>query len=86
MRPVLLEAPLRERFVSGYGEEFQDDTLTDLEVRALGEFMRQLLVQKHLKWSKDRVQVEKLLQLSIPELPISDRQIYYEALIQYSTT
>jgi len=86
MRPVLLEAPLRERFVSGYGEEFQDDNLTDLEVRALGEFMKKLLVKKHLKWSKDRVQVEKLLQLSIPELPISDRQIYYEALIQYSTT
>lgn len=76
-----IKAPL-ERKKTAFGEEWEDETGEEGDVKAIGQFVAELLTRRHYKWVSRRAQVEKLLETLLPELEIRDKSAYEASLAE----
>lgn len=70
--------PVRRR--SGYGQAWEDEEGSKDDIESLGRFVSDLLSKRHYKWVSRRAEIEKLLQMLLPEMETTDPEAYAKSL------
>jgi MFS family permease len=64
--------------LTGYGEDWHDETGGPEDIERMGLFMAKLLQERHYKWVSQQDQVQQFLTDLVPEMDVNNKEAYQQ--------
>jgi len=74
-----VRASTLKRGQTKFGEEWENEIGSPADVDAIGKYVAKILTERHYRWVSRRTEVERLLDVALPELKTHHRDAYEES-------